>query len=562
MNKLTILFLTLILILSFFLRFLNVTSSPPSLNWDEVAIGYNANSILQTGMDEWGEPYPLHFKSYGEYKLPAQIYASIPGIYLFGLTEIGVRITPIVYGVLTVLVLFFLTLKLFKSPTIALFASLLLAISPWHIQLTRASFESSFSVLWVSLGILFFVMGLERGKYFLLSALFFVVSVYTYNSARIFVPLFLLSLSIVYYKQLIKLKKYFFISLILFFVLVLPIILFFVQGKGLIRYGSVGITAEEGLVHRVSKVRGESTLPQPLPRLLYNKATFTSYYFASNYLSHFSPEFLFIKGASHVEHHVQGIGELYLIQAPFLLLGIFILLFKVRWLKLEDDKLKNYKKYRAILFLWLMLAFIPASLTNDSIPNALRTAIAIPTFQIITALGLVVVVELTRKNRILILTLSVALGISLIGSVMLFWNNLNYIYSYKYSKDWQYGYKQVISYVKENQDEYDMVIITSYYGQPYMFTLFYLNYPPQQFLELNSLIRTKENDFATVESFSKFHFPNLTTTGTRIEDMVKMFPGQKILFIAKSGDTPPELNVIKKIDFLNGDGAFEITESR
>ena len=50
-----------------------------------------------------GEFVPLHFKSFGEYKLPAQIYASIPGIYFFGLNELGVRITPVVYGTLTVL---------------------------------------------------------------------------------------------------------------------------------------------------------------------------------------------------------------------------------------------------------------------------------------------------------------------------------------------------------------------------------------------------------------------------------------------------------------------------
>src|SRR3990167_5517173 len=107
--------LSFVIVLAFFLRFYKITQIPPSLNWDEVAIGYNAYSILKTGKDEWGQFLPVHFKSYGEYKLPAQIYASIPGIAVFGLNELGVRITPVVYGTLTVLLLYFLTRALFGS---------------------------------------------------------------------------------------------------------------------------------------------------------------------------------------------------------------------------------------------------------------------------------------------------------------------------------------------------------------------------------------------------------------------------------------------------------------
>lgn len=162
MGKSIRLLLGIIVVLAFFLRFYKITQIPPALNWDEASIGYNAYSILKTGRDEWNRPFPLHFKSYGEYKLPAQIYASIPGIAAFGLNELGVRITPVVYGTLTVVLLYFLTKALFGSELVALTASLLLAISPWHIQLTRASFESSFSVFWVVMGIWFLVKGFKN----------------------------------------------------------------------------------------------------------------------------------------------------------------------------------------------------------------------------------------------------------------------------------------------------------------------------------------------------------------------------------------------------------------
>ena len=57
--KKPVFWLILILALAAFLRFYKIGQVPPSLNWDEVAIGYNAYSILKTGKDEWGVPFPL-----------------------------------------------------------------------------------------------------------------------------------------------------------------------------------------------------------------------------------------------------------------------------------------------------------------------------------------------------------------------------------------------------------------------------------------------------------------------------------------------------------------------
>ena len=53
MNLRNILFLILIVAIAFFLRFYKVTEVPPSLNWDEVSIAYNAYSVMKTGKDEW-----------------------------------------------------------------------------------------------------------------------------------------------------------------------------------------------------------------------------------------------------------------------------------------------------------------------------------------------------------------------------------------------------------------------------------------------------------------------------------------------------------------------------
>jgi len=538
--------LILIVVAAFAIRFYSISLNPPSLNWDETSIAYNAYSILKTGRDEWGEVLPLHFRAYGEYKLPVQVYASIPGIWLFGLTELGVRITPVVYGTLTVLLLFYLAREITRNTKIALIASFLLALSPWHIHLTRASFESSFSIFWVMLGILLLLKGLKNGKWLVLSVLPLVLAVYTYNSARVFVPLFLIGFFIIYRKKLYVKKKAVIAASLMFVAFLLPLIPFSLSGDVANRYKLVSIIDDPGLVPRIDEARNLSSLPQPAIRLVHNRVTYTTATFISNYFAHFKPDYLFISGAPHRQHHVQDVGQLYLIQAPFIFLGLYYLF-------------KGKKKYRWLLVIWILFAFLPVSITRDSIPHALRTIIAAPAYQILTAFGLVESIRLaTTKNlRRLLVVAPVAILLISFGKYQ-----YNYYtkYPFLYSRDWQYGYKEVVGYIKEHYSEYDRIVFTRSYGEPHMFTLFYLGWDPASFQNNPNLVRFETYDWVRVLAFDKFNFPDLGDEGTRYEDIVSKNPDEKILFIGKPGDFPVGSEVVYEVDFLNGNPAFEIVK--
>lgn len=539
--------LALIVLLAFFLRFYKVTSIPPSLNWDEVSIGYNAYSILKTGRDEWEASFPLNFKSYGEYKLPGQIYASIPGVAIFGLNELGVRITPVIYGTLTVLLLYFLVMEMFnRRSLIALISSFLLAVSPWHIQLTRASLESSFALFWVVVGVWFLVKGLKKPKWLILSMIPFAVSVYTYNSARAFVPIFLFALAIIFRKYFWKERKWFLISGILFAIFMIPLAYQVFSGEASARYKLVSITDEAGLIPRIEERRNNSTLPPVATKIIHNRYTYIGFYFAKNYLSHFTPGFLFIDGAGHHQHHVQGVGELYWFQAPFIILGLYYLV------KKKDGNIK-------ILIPWLLLAFIPVSMTNDSIPNALRTLNAAPIYQILTALGIYYAGKLIKDKKIFYILMGINFILFSIN-FGLYLKNLFVYYPILYSRDWQYGNKQVVKYIAENQDKYDLIVFSRVYGEPHMFTLFYLNYDPAKFQNNANLNRFETFDWVRVLKFDKFYFPDLGDAGTKYQDIVDANPGKKILFAGKPGDFPENATVLENINFLNGTGAFQIVE--
>ncbi len=539
--------LFLVVALALFLRLYRVTSDPPSLNWDEVSIGYNAYSVLKTGRDEWGQLLPVHFKSYGEYKLPAQIYASIPGIAMFGLNELGVRITPVIYGTLTVLLLYFLAKEIFQNEWIALTSSFFLAISPWHIQLTRVSFESSFSVFWVTLGVWLFIKGFTNKKYWLASTIPFIISIYTYNAARVFTPLFVLALFLIYKKDILKNTRIFILSLLVFLLSMIPLASFVISGEATARFNLVSITDDPGFTLRINEARGNTRLPEPLPRLIHNKVTHYVYVFVGNYLSHFTPDFLFINGAGHKQQHVQGIGEMYAIQAPFILIGLFFLF-------------RNKNKWRWLLVTWLLLAFIPVSATVDSIPNALRTLLAAIPYQIFTALGIYKTFKLLSRKNIIRWVVMTASVIALAFSFKGYLNNYYNIYPVLYSRDWQYGYKQAVGYIKEHYNNYDLIVFSRTYGEPHMFTLFFLNWDPAKYQNDPNLDRFEANQWIWVLKFDKFYFPDLGDTGTHYQDIVNANPGKKMLFIGKSGDFPDNLPRLLTVDFLNGNRAFDIVE--
>ena len=128
----------LILALAFFLRFYRLDSNPSSLYWEEAALGYDAYSILKTGKDFHGNFLPLvAFESFGDYKPSLYFYAAVPSIAIFGLNEFAVRFPSALFGTLTVLLVYFLGLKI-RNWKLGITAALLAS----HLSLGICSFPA------------------------------------------------------------------------------------------------------------------------------------------------------------------------------------------------------------------------------------------------------------------------------------------------------------------------------------------------------------------------------------------------------------------------------------
>src|SRR3990170_100969 len=252
-----------IVALGLFLRLVWLSDFPPSLNWDEASLGYNAYSLLKTGHDEWGVAFPAIFRAFGDYKLPGYVYLAVPAVKLFGLTVPGVRLPSALAGTMLIFVTYLLARAFFSDTRISLLASFLVAVEPWTWFLSRVALEANLAALLIALGLLFILRRQTVWAVFFLG-----LSVWTYNSARLFVPLFLISF------WLIRRPRLFTIHYSLFTIFFLPMFFQLLSPVGLARFNWVS-PIDQGAVNRINELRSSSHLLAPLPGSLTRDAPHT-----------------------------------------------------------------------------------------------------------------------------------------------------------------------------------------------------------------------------------------------------------------------------------------------
>lgn len=520
--------LILIVLLGGFMRLVGTKQLPPSLNWDETSLGYSAYSLLTTGRDEWSIPFPVVFRAFGDYKLPGYVYMTVPSVAIFGLTPTGVRLPSIIAGTVLILLAYLLVLRLTGRKSLSLFTALLVAVEPWSWFLSRIGLEANLACFLFTLGITLWLY-----RKYLPGLLFLALTVWTYNSYRLFVPLMVVSLLFVPTWR--SRSRKFLAGLFLFFFLAAAA---FIAPGSLARYRWVALV-DTGVVNRINELRANSVLSDPFPRLIYNKITYSLFTITVNYFRHFSPDFLFVSGGSHYQFNIPDHGLLYLVNLPLFYLGLWILF-------------KNYRRTanNYLPIIWLLLAPVPASLTRDA-PHTLRFITALPIVMFITAYG---AAELWRRFPrffwgVWSLLLVVCLG--------------NYLftrlpsYTRQYSSAWQYGYQQAVTYTRSVYAQYDKIIITKYYGEPHIFWLFHWPIRSQVYTTDPKLNRYFKSDWYWVDGFDKFEFVD----SWRLVDVATLpHPGQKYLIVASPVDIPPG-TTLAQFNFLDGTPAFIIKEN-
>lgn len=531
-----------IIFIAFFLRFWQLGQIPVSPDWDEVALGYNAYSILKTGRDEYGTFLPAVLRSYDDYKPPLYAYLAIPSVAVFGLNTWAVRLPSAIAGVLAVLGTYFLVRKLFLSFQLSILSSFLLAISPWHIQFSRIAFEANIGLTLNIWGVYLFLKGLERGVWLKLSAIIFGLALYAYHSERIFAPLLILVLALLNRRQLLAKKKEVFTAVPIGMIVVLPLIpVVFNESSWLRLSGTSSLADKTGLLMRsAAKLADDQASGNFLGIVFDNRRLVYAKTLLDGYLSHFSFRWLFLTGDND-RHHAPDMGLLYLWELPFLLIGMFVV-----W--------RRGEKLAKLLFAWFFIAPLAASPTSET-PHAIRTLVFLPTFQIFTAAGITSTISNIKyqiSNSNTDYKKYIVLFASFFYILLLIFNISYYIHmyfihmNYEFSKFWQYGYKETVEFVAMHRSEYEKIVVSTSLEQPHMFFLFYLKYDPAKYLAEGG---TASGGFE--EWRNKFDIFEFRPIDWKFEKK-----DGKTLFIGTPRDLPDP--TIKTIFYLNGQDAIKI----
>lgn len=455
-------YLIFILFLAFILRYYNLGFNPPAAYGDEISFAWNAWNILKTGTDEYGNSFPLLFRAFDDYKAPIPTYLLVPFLAVGGLDTFVVRLPVVLFAVATIYLVFLLAEKLFDKK-VALVSAFLLAISPWHLHLSRGFFESTIALFFLVAATYFFVLAKGKRKYLYVSATFFVLTIYTYLTPRIMLLFFIPLLFLWGKKWILSQKKYALGFFLIIFIFSLPLVKASIFYQGSARIQKLSQARNEQIQREVILVRNSSQSPEIVKRILHNRPLYWLRAVVNDYVEHFSPQFLFLYGDSSLRYGLGSMGLMYLIEMPFLIVGLYVL----------------YTRNKHIFYLfigWLLIAPIPSALVGK--PFAVRSLAIVPPLMIITGVGLLAAIVQVKRLALVRRAVYIVLILGFTGSLGYYLVRYHSEYPSYAATWWGWENKAVIDLAIKEQDKYDYIFLSNFYSGLDLAFAYYTNQDP------------------------------------------------------------------------------------
>lgn len=288
-------------------------------------------------------------------------------------------------------------------------------------------------------------------------------------------------------------------------------------GQSQERFFKISIFSDQKSIDKIILKRANSSVEE---RIFHNKLTRFSSVFLENYLTTFSPQFLFLKGDPAPRHN-SGQGQLLWSLTPFLIVGFYEIL-----KQLKDKKSR-------FLLLWLLSSPIASSLTSDGATHAGRLFIMIPPLVIMISLGLARIFSLREMKGNLVKLLSL---------IAIFFSFIFYLHQYyvHYPNDswqyWQFGYKDAITQLGKFDQKYSRVILNNNHDPMLLRFLFWGKVEPSWLRENFSDDQIQKNILPGFNGFKlgKYYFGGLT----KREELNGLLDKQT-LYLAFQGDEIP-----------------------
>lgn len=468
--------LLIIIALASFLRFYNLGNVPIGMTDDEIRETYIAYSIAHTGKDVFGNFLPIVFKIDGASTWrPVLVYIKTPFSLLLPLNSFTARFPYALASVFSVILFYFIVKKLFNDK-IAIASSFALSVSVWQIQLARFVIEADISLFLYLLGIFIYLYSKNKTRLIVLSMVVFFLAFFGYSAFKIFfLPLILV---LVWYKFKELGKKH--------LLIILAAVLLAVGSYGflIITQNAASYTGNGGSALffqdkqktslSVELERRASNEPQLIKSLYHNKFTYWGRTFATNYLTAFSPQYLFLDQEANGIYSIWNRGEMYIFELPLFIIGFLYLFTKKR------------KEFYLIL-MFLLISPLPSALGIGTPTWTSRSAFMVFWLYAFVGAGIYYLITGFKKLKFRYLILIIVLILytySVTGYLMQYyydWSRVNSKYFSTTTKDLIYTTNK---YIKERKK----VIISGVRPVDFLQFAFYNKIDPK-------IVQSKINQF-------------------------------------------------------------------
>ncbi len=366
-----------LLILGAVIQFAALSSNPPGFFIDESSIAYNAYTIATTGRDEHGQPWPLFFRAFGEYKNPVYIYVVAGWFRLFGPSIVGARVIGAVAGLVAAVLVGLLAARATQNKVVGFLLTLLALLTPWLFELSRLAMEVTIYPLMLVLFLwsVWNASTKERWSVFevLSIATCLALLTYTYSVGRLLAPLLAVGLLFLATRQ--RLRGVF-ATWLVYLITLVPLVIFQQRHPG----------ALNGRFRAITYIQPDVSWVQ------------ISKTFLLNFLTNLSFTKLFINESSKVSEIVHVPGPPAMLTVTFVLIGISIALLIRR---------REFDAWWRFIVYGLLVSVIPASLTVDRF-HMLRLAL-VPVFLLVLCIPSLFWLDNKHNRQVLVFAMGAIL---------------------------------------------------------------------------------------------------------------------------------------------------------
>jgi hypothetical protein len=421
----------------------DLAGSPPGLYVDEASIGYNAWTIAHFGVDEHGIHFPLFFEAFGEYKNPIYVYSVAALVRFLPLTVAVERFPAALFGLAVVGFLTAAAWRLTGSRVIALGILLLSALTPWLVIESRVGFETISMLALLSAAIWCLSARTPSPRQFALAGIFLAFAIYGYTTARLEILLLAIALAVVW--GLARTSGW--------WRAMVPV---FVGYVVLGIYALLNPGALTGRFELISIWSDGAPLNVVIDRFL------------ANYITYFSPSFLFFNGDANPRQNTEISGMLLWVTVPLLLAGLVVC-----WQRRRQPLIQ-------FLAAAIVLAPIAAALTNNGTPHALRSSGMLPFLVVLAILGADGIRRALRDRPQALIAVTGVLATGLLVQGALYTFDLYTAYPNRAAADFDTGEIAAITTARAVADGHH-VLLSDDMDPPYIEAFFaFLPPPPAQ----------------------------------------------------------------------------------